>query len=137
MNKLIGLIALLLVITSCKESEKIVFIDNAKVYEEYQEKIDVEAAITKKQEYFKKKADSLGMAYQIEAAPIQAKFNKLSQQQQQTNPEIIAFSQKWQLIDNQIKAEEQSMQQQFENDLKELDTHVEDFVAAYAKKNNI
>lgn len=137
MNKLIALIAFLLVVTSCQETQKIAFVDNVKVYEEYQEKIDLEARITKRQEDFKKKTDSIGMAYQIEAAPMQAKFSKLSPQQQQTNPEIAAFSQKWQMVEAQIKAEEQSMQEQFEGDLKELETHVEEFVADYAKKNNI
>lgn len=136
MNKLLSLVALLLVVTSCQESQKIVFIDNEKVYEEYQEKIDIEAAITKKQEDFKKKTDSLGMAYQMDAAPLQAKFNNLSQQEQQTNPEIIAFSQKWQMVESQIKAQEQSMQEQVETDLKKLETDVEEFIAAYAKKNN-
>ena len=118
MNKLIALIAYLLVVTSCQETQKIAFVDNVKVYEEYQEKIDLEARITKRQEDFKKKTDSIGMAYQIEAAPMQAKFSKLSPQQQQTNPEIAAFSQKWQMVEAQIKAEEQSMQEQFEGDLK-------------------
>lgn len=136
MKKLIGMIALLLAFTSCQESQKIAFIDNAKVYEEYQEKIDVEATITKRQEDFKKKTDSIAMAYQIEAAPLQAKFSKLSPQEQQTNPEIVAFSQKWQQVEAQIKTEEEGMQEQLENDLKELDTHVEEFIADYAKKNN-
>lgn len=137
MKKITALVAILIIGVSCQETQKIVFVDNAKVYEEYQEKIDIEAKITKRQEDFKKKTDSIAMAYQMEAAPLQAKFNNLSQQQQQTNPEIIAFSQKWQMVESQIKAQEQSMQTQVENDLKELDAHVEDFVANYAQKNNI
>ncbi|PQJ32134.1 outer membrane chaperone Skp [Nonlabens arenilitoris] len=136
MKKIIALVAVLTIAASCQETQKIAFIDNAKVYEEYQEKIDLEASITKRQEDFKKRTDSLAMAYQVEAAPLQAKFNKLSQQQQQTNPDIVAFGKKWQMIESQIKTQEQSLQEQLENDLKELDTHVEEFIADYAKKNN-
>ncbi|MBF4983769.1 OmpH family outer membrane protein [Nonlabens mediterrranea] len=136
MNKIITLVAILIIAASCQQSQKIAFIDNAKVYDEYQEKIDLEASITKRQEDFKKRTDSLAMAYQVEAAPLQAKFNKLSQQQQQTNPEIVAFSQKWQMIESQIKTQEQSLQEQLDNDLKNLDTHVEEFIATFAKKNN-
>ncbi|GAK77476.1 MULTISPECIES: OmpH family outer membrane protein [Nonlabens] len=136
MKNIISLVAILIIAASCQETQKVVFIDNAKVYEEYQEKIDLEASITKRQEDFKKRTDSLAMAYQMEAAPLQAKFNNLSQQQQQTNPEIVAFGKKWQMIESQIKTQEQSMQEQLENDLKELDTHVEEFIAAHAKKNN-
>ena len=136
MKKFIALAVILIGAASCQESQKIAFVDSEKVYEEYQEKIDLEAGITKKQEDFKKKTDSLGMAYQMEAAPMQAKFSKLSQQQQQTNPEIAAFSKKWQMIESQIKAQEQSLQEQLDKDLKELNTNVEEFIASYAKKNN-
>ncbi|WP_438961843.1 OmpH family outer membrane protein [Nonlabens sp.] len=136
MKKLIAVVTIALALASCQESQKIVYVDNAKVYEEYQEKIDIEAKIKEKQEAFKKKTDSIAMAYQIEAGPLQAKASKMSPQQQQNNAEIAAFSQKWQMIEGQIKAEEQSMQEQLENDLKELDTHVEEFIASHAKKNN-
>ncbi|WP_298955308.1 OmpH family outer membrane protein [uncultured Nonlabens sp.] len=136
MKKIIALAAILISAASCQESQKIAFVDSEKVYSEYQEKIDLEAVIIKKQEDFKKKTDSLGRAYQMEAAPMQAKFSKLSQQQQQNNPEIIAFSQKWQMIESQMKAQEQGMQEQLDEDLKELNTHVEEFIATHAKKNN-
>ncbi|MEN8815688.1 MAG: OmpH family outer membrane protein [Nonlabens sp.] len=136
MKKFIALAVILIGAASCQESQKVAFVDSEKVYEEYQEKIDIEAEITKKQEDFKKKTDSLGMAYQMEAAPMQAKFGKLSQQQQQSNPEIVAFGQKWQMIESQIKAQEQSMQDELQKKLQELDTNVEEFIAAHAKKNN-
>lgn len=136
MKKFIALTIILIGAASCQESQKVAFVDSEKVYEEYQEKIDIEAEITKKQEDFKKKTDSLGMAYQMEAAPMQAKFGKLSQQQQQSNPEILAFGQKWQMIESQIKAQEQSMQDELQKNLQELDTNVEEFIAAHAKKNN-
>lgn len=136
MKKFIALAVILIGAASCQESQKIAFVDSEKVYEEYQEKIDLEAVIIKKQEDFKKKTDSLGMAYQMEAAPMQAKFSRLSQQQQQNNPEIVAFSQKWQMVESQMKAQEQSMQEQLDKDLKELNTHVEEFIASHAKKNN-
>lgn len=136
MKKFIALAVILIGAASCQESQKVAFVDSEKVYEEYQEKIDIEAEITKKQEDFKKKTDSLGMAYQMEAAPMQAKFGKLSQQQQQSNPEIVAFGQKWQMIESHIKAQEQSMQDELQKKLQELDTNVEEFIAAHAKKNN-
>lgn len=137
MKRIIIIAALALAITSCQETQKVAFIDNVKVFEGYQKKIDVEAKIKTQQEAFKLKGDSLNRAYQMEAAPLQAKFSNLSPEQQQTNPEIIAFSQKWNQVDVQIKAQEQSMQAQFEKDLKELDEMVEESVSSYAKKNNI
>lgn len=136
MKKFIALAVILVGAASCQESQKVAFVDSEKVYEEYQEKIDIEAEITKKQEDFKKKTDSLGRAYQMEAGPMQAKFGKLSQQEQQNNPEILAFSQKWQMVESQIKAQEQSLQAQLDKDLKELDSNIEEFISNYAKKNN-
>jgi outer membrane protein len=136
MKKFIALAVILIGAASCQESQKVAFVDSEKVYEEYQEKIDIEKEITKKQEDFKKKTDSLGMAYQMEAGPMQAKFGKLSQQEQQNNPEILAFSQKWQMVESQIKAQEQSLQAQLDKDLKELDSNIEEFISSYAKKNN-
>jgi outer membrane protein len=137
MKKLMSVLALGLILTSCQESQRIAFVDNVKVFDEYQKKIDLEANIKTQQEAFKVKTDSLNQAYQMEAAPLQAKFSNLSPQQQQSNSEILAFSQKWNRVNTEVKAQEQKMQEQFEKDLKELDEMVEESVADYAKKNNI
>ncbi len=137
MKKLLSIVALGLILTSCQENQKIAFIDSVKVFDEYQKKIDMEASIKTQQESFQSKTDSLNQAYQMEAAPLQAKFSNLSPQQQQSNPEILAFSQKWNRVNAQVKAQEKSMQEQFEKDLKELDEMVENSVASYAKKNDI
>ncbi len=124
----------MVLLTSCEKEQKIVYVDNVELYKEYQEKIDIEADFTKKQEDFKKTTDSLQQAYQIEALTLQNKLGKLSPRQQENSTELQGFQQKWQVVDQQIKGQEQSLATEYEEKFKVLDTHIEEFLKTYAKE---
>lgn len=135
MNKMIlAVVASVLLLTSCEQKQKIVYVDNVELYKEYQEKIDIEADFTAKQEGFKKKTDSLQQAYQLEAIALQNKLGKLSPKQQENSTDLQGFQQKWQVVDQQIKAQEQVLASEYEDKFKVLDTHIEEFLATYAKE---
>jgi len=135
MNKMIlAVVASVLLFTSCEQKQNIVYVDNVELYKEYQEKIDIEAQFTAKQEGFKKKTDSLQQAYQLEAIALQNKLGKLSPRQQENSTELQGFQQKWQVVDQQIKSQEQGLATEYEEKFKVLDTHIEEFLATYAKE---
>lgn len=128
------LFASILTLTSCEQQQKIVYVDNVQLYKEYQEKIDIEERFTQKQEDFKKKTDSLQQAYQLEAIALQNKLGKLSPKQQENSTELQGFQQKWQVVDQQIKAQEQALATEYEEKFKLLDSHIEEFLGTYAKE---
>ena len=81
MKKLV-LAAIVLVMVSCQQ-EKIGFVDNVKLMEDYQERSDVEAKYKTKLETFGKKKDSITQAFQLEAQAFKVKAQKMSQQKAQ------------------------------------------------------
>ena len=86
---------LVLTVVSC-EQQKIGYVDNIKLMDEYQEKIDIEAKFKTKADALGKKRDSITQAYQIEAQAFQLKAQKMSQTKAQE--EYAAMQQKGQLI---------------------------------------
>lgn len=133
MKNLLGVFALLLVLASCQEQQKIAYIDNAKVVNEYQKKIDFESEFQVKVTAFNKKADSLEKAIQIEAQLFQAKAAKMSQKNAET--EYQALLQKKQMQDYQLKAEEQTLQGEGQKKIDTLIKEVKAFVKDYGQKN--
>ena len=77
MKKLLSLFVIILVLVSCQEQQKIAYIDNAEVVNQYQKKVDFEKVFQAKIDVFNKKADSLEKAIQIEAQLFQAKAQKI------------------------------------------------------------
>lgn len=67
---------------SCQQ-EKIGYVDNVKLMNDYQEKIDVEVRFNTKLEALNKKKDSISQAFQIEAQAFQLKAQNLSQKKAQ------------------------------------------------------
>ena len=83
MKKSIALILLLLFIMSCNNQQKIGFVDNGKMINEYQEKKDIEEKFTQLELAFQKKTDSISKAFQLEAQDVQLKASSMSQTKQQ------------------------------------------------------
>jgi outer membrane protein len=133
MKNLFGILVLVLVLTSCQEQQKIAYIDNAKVVNEFQKKVDFEKKFQVKVAAFNKKADSLGQAFQIEAQLFQAKAAKMSQKNAET--EYQALLQKKQMIDYQLQGEEQTLQNESQKEIDTLIKEVKAFVKDYGKKN--
>ena len=65
MKKLILLLFITLTTMACQEEQKIAFVDNAKVVNEYQKKKDFEEKFKAKIETFNKKADSMQQAIKL------------------------------------------------------------------------
>ena len=122
----------LLTLASC-EQQKIVYIDNGEVINEYQEKKDIEEKYKAKDEAFKKRTDSLGQAFQLEAQKFQLDAQKMSQKKAQEKYQEL--SQKQQLLQQQLQFEQQQITQAFQTEIDSTIIKVKNFVKDYGKKN--
>lgn len=133
MKKIILSLTVLVALASCTQPEKTGFVNNSELVNEYQGKIDIEDKYKLRDEASKRKSDSLGQAYQMEVADLQQKLSNMSEQQQQTAAQ--PFQQKWQLIEQQMKADQQRFQTEFQTEIDSSIVEVVDFVKDYAKTN--
>lgn len=133
MKNILRILIVAFLCVACQEQQKIAFLDNGEVINAYQEKIDVEAKFKLKDEAFKKRTDSIGKAFQIEAQDFQINSAKLSQQKQQE--QYQALGQKQQLLQQQIQMEQQSLTNEFNVQIDSVLSHVKTFVNDYGKKN--
>ncbi len=133
MKKILVALIVLVSFSSCQEQDKVAFIDNGKVINDYQMKIDIEERYKIKDEAFKKKTDSIGQAFQIEAQAFNLAAAKMSKKAQQEKYQELG--QKQQVLQQQIQYEQQIMQQAFNVEIDSVISKVNDFVENYGKKN--
>ena len=133
MKNIFYAVLLLIAVTSCQKTQKIGFVDNGKVINEYQSKKDLEARYQDKDAAFQKKADSIGQAFQMEAKSFQDIANGMSQKAQQEKYQELG--QKQQYLKQQMQAEQQEIQQAFQTEIDTLIVKVKDFVKNYGKTN--
>lgn len=133
MKKIILGLTVLMALASCQEQQKIGFINNGDVINEYQMKIDIEKKYENKNKKFSQKRDSIGRAYQAEIQSVQMRLSSMSPQKQQE--ESQAFQQKWQPVQQQIQYEQQQMEQMFTEEMDSVITAVNKFVESYGEKN--
>ncbi|MCM5662272.1 OmpH family outer membrane protein [Galbibacter mesophilus] len=131
MKKILLVAAIALAAISC-EQNKIAFVDNTKLINEYQEKIDIEAKYKNKIEKFDKKTDSLSRAFQSEAQSFEAEAKSLSQMKAQEK--YNALLQKRQAMSQQLQMEEQQLSQESQKEIDSLIKKVRSFVKDYAKE---
>ncbi len=125
----------LLVFASCEKpnNNKIGYIDNGAVINDYQEKKDVEAKFKAKDEAFKKKTDSISQAFQLEVQQAQLKAKKSSRKKAQ---ELMnGLQQKQQLLQQQMQFEQQQLGQAFQTEIDSLIVKVKGYVKDYGKAN--
>ncbi len=133
MKNILYVVLAALVFTSCQKEKKIGFIDNGIVINDYQEKKDVEAKFQAKEEAFKKKADSIGQAFQLEVQKTQVDAKNASRKKQQ---ELMqGLQEKQQILQQQMQFEQQQLSQSFQTEIDTLIVKVKDFVKDYGKKN--
>ena len=133
MKKTGFIIVLALIMFSCQEQQKIGFIDNGKVINEYQEKIDIEEKYKGKDELFTKRTDSISQAFQLEAQEFQLKSKQMSAKKAQEKYDELG--QKQQLLQQQLQFEQQQLQQAFSTEIDSAIVKVKDFVKDYGAKN--
>lgn len=126
----------MLVLASCEKPNKIGFVDNGTVINDFQEKIDLEAKYQTKEEAFRKRADSIGLAFQTEAQKTQTEAQRIARSNRKKAEELMAgLQQKQQQLQQQMQVEQQQLTQAFQADIDSVIVKVKDFVSNYGKTN--
>ena len=125
------LILFLVVFMSCQNQQKIGFVDNGKLINEYQEKKDIEEKYTQKDLAFQKRTDSISKAFQLEAQEFQLKLSSMPQNKQQEQYQILGQKQK--MLQQQIQFEQQQMQQGYQSEIDSVIVKIKKFVNEYGK----
>ncbi|WP_024482328.1 OmpH family outer membrane protein [Cellulophaga baltica] len=131
MKKIVMALALFSVF-ACQES-KIGFVDNQKLMEEYQEKIDVEAKFKVKIDALTQQRDSISQMFQMKLQAFQAKAQKMPQAQAQE--EYGLLQQEGQFMGQQLQKQEQELQVQSQTEMDSIVSKVKREVKAYGKDN--
>ncbi|TYA74166.1 OmpH family outer membrane protein [Seonamhaeicola marinus] len=133
MKKIVYLLLVALVFTSCQKQKKIGFVDNGTLINDYQEKKDLEEKFKGLEDTFKKKTDSMSQAFQLEVQQTQLKAQKSSRKKAQ---ELMGgLQQKQSLLQQQIQFEQNQIAQSFQTEIDSLIIKVKDFVKDYGKAN--
>ena len=131
MKKIIVLLAIVL-LASCQQ-EKIGYVDNVKLMDEYQQKIDVEAKFKVKADALAKTRDSISQAFQMEAQTFQTKAQSMSQAKAQE--EYAAMQQKGQAIGQQLQQRDQQLQLEGQTEMDSIVSSVKKEIKEYGKAN--
>ncbi len=115
------------------EQNKIGFVDNVKLMDGYQEKIDIEDRYKVKAEALNKKRDSISQAFQLEAQAFQTKAQSMAQDKAQE--EYGLLQQRGQFIGQQLQQEEQQMQSEGQTEMDSLISKVKKEIKGYGKSN--
>ncbi len=121
-----------LVIVSCQQ-DKIGFVDNVKLMEGYQEKIDVEQKYKNRAEVLSNKRDSISQAFDLELKAFQAKAQSMSQSKAQE--EYGLMQQRAQFMGQQLQREEQELQTAGQTEMDSVVSKVKREIASYGKSN--
>lgn len=117
-------------LTSCQQS-KIGYVDNVRLMDEYQEKMDVEAGFKVKADALTKKRDSISQAFQAEAQAFQTEAEKMSQDKAQE--QYGQMQQRGQMIGQQLQQEDQQLQAMGQTEMDSIVSKVKKEVEAYGK----
>lgn len=131
MKNVVWILALVL-LTSC-EQDKIGYVDNVKLMDEYQEKIDAETKFKSDEAVLTKKRDSLSQAYQLELQTFQTRSQSMSQKKAQE--EYGLLQQKGQFLGQQLQQEAQVAQTANQTILDSIISTVKKEIKAYGKVN--
>ena len=123
---------ILISLASCQQ-QKIGFVDNVVLINEYQERVDVESRLQLKIEAFKTRTDSLRSAFELEIKDAELRARKMSQ------PSIQKLSQelqqKEQILQQRVQFEQQSIAQESQTLNDSIINKVVEFVKDYGKSN--
>jgi outer membrane protein len=120
----------LLAAVACQE-QKIGYVDNVKLMDEYQEKIDIEEKYQNQSEALGKRRDSISQAFQMEAQEFQEQAKGLSQEKAQE--QYGSLQQRGQMIGQQLQQEEQQLQLQGQTEMDSLINKVRTEIKKYGK----
>jgi outer membrane protein len=133
MKNIVKAILVLAIVSSCQQQQKIGFVDNGELINNYKMKIEIEDAFKVKDEAFQKRMDSISRDFQVEAQAFQMAADKMSQKDAQEKYNTLG--QKQQVLQQQFQLEQQQMQKAFSVEIDSVLAKVKDFVKDYGKKN--
>lgn len=133
MKNIVYVALAMLVLSSCEKPNKIGFVDNGIVINNFQDKKDIEVKYEIKKQAFQKKFDSIDQAFQTEVQAFQTAANKMSQTKAQEKYQELG--QKKQYQDQQKQMEAQQFQQSFQTEIDSVIVKVKAFVKEYGKSN--
>lgn len=133
MKKLAIVFLTIISLTACQQ-QKIGFVDNSVLINEYQERKDVEARLNTKIEAFKTRTDSLRSAFELEIKEAELKARTMSQSAIQTLSQEL--QQKEQILSQRVQFEQQQIAQESQTLNDSIINRVKAFVQDYGKSNN-
>lgn len=133
MKNLLFIAIAVLTLASCQPSEKIGFVDNSKLINDYQEKKDVEEKMKGKIEAFQKRTDSLRQSFQLEINEAELKARGMSQENLQKLSQEL--QKKEQILSQRVQFEQQQIAQESQTQNDSLIKKVKGFVKDYGKAN--
>lgn len=133
MKKIVYVALALLVFASCEKPNKIGYVDNETLINDYQEKKDLEAEFKLKEEAYRKKFDSIDQAFQLEVQKFQTDAKRMSQIKAQEKYQELG--QKKQILDQQKQVEAQQFQQTFQVELDSIIKKIKAYENDYGKRN--
>ncbi len=133
MKNLVYVVFAMLVFTSCQQSQKIGYVDNSILINDYQEKKDIEMKLQGKISAYEKRRDSLSQVFQLEVKEAELKSRKMSQANLQKLQQEL--QQKNQLITQRLQFEQQQISQESQSQNDSLIKRVRTFVEEYGNSN--
>ncbi len=128
MKKLVVAVLVTLACASC-QNNKIGFVDNVELVNEYQKKKDLEEKYKAEIEAFRKRADSASQAFQLEIQAFQLEADKMSPQKLQEAQGIL--QQKQQMLQNKYQGEEQAIASESQRQNDSIIATVKRFIKEY------
>jgi len=133
MKNIVVAIIVIFTFASCQQSQKIGFVDNSKLINEYQEKIDIQDKLQAKIKTYEAKRDSIRQAFQLEINEAELKSRKMSPADLQKLSQEL--QQKDQVIAQRDQFEQQQIAQESQSQNDSLIKKVRSFVKDYGTKN--
>lgn len=117
-------------LVSCQD--KIAYVDNTKLLNEYQEKKDIEAKLKEQINKYEQKRDSISKAFQAEAQAFDAQARNLEQSVAQKK--YNELMQKSQILQQHLQQEEQKIQLESQKQMDSLLSKVKKSIKDYGKE---
>lgn len=118
---------------SCQQESKVGFVDNGKLINGYQMKIDIETKYEVINQKFTKKMDSLSQEFQKEVMQYQTKQQSMSPKELEETYQMLG--QKQQQLQQRYQGEQQELEKAFQTEIDTVISKVKDFVKQYGKEN--
>ena len=134
MNKVIISVAVALSLVGCQQGQKIAYVDNSKLLDEYQEKKDLEELLKGKINKYQLKRDSISQAFQVKAQAFESQANSLAPAVAQQKFEEL--SKEKQMLQQQLMIEEQAIQEESRTKMDTLLKKVKNFIKDYGKQHD-